>query len=189
MKKYHLFYMLAILISFSSCSNKLKNDEATDLISKLPNEIVSGKIKIWFQSSCYGAVDNAFYKENNQLIKSGILTTPQVFIKEAGMIGSPTYTIKANLTDSAQALIIERGNEPYQEKTFVVKCGELKFVEVISIFQEDNSKTAEIEYKVVFTTPTMFADVATTEPKYDMDMTYTRKKVAKKYDNGWKIEN
>jgi hypothetical protein len=188
MKKHCLIYFSAMMFLFASCSSSLKKTEAADLISKLPDEVVSGKIEIQFSSEGFDWNDfGSFYSENEQLIKRGILTPVQKYtLPGYGELGD--CGVRVNLTDSASSLIISRGNEPTESKTFVVKCGELKFVEVVDIFQDDKAKTAEIEYKVSFT-PTMFASFAKMECGYENGMTYTKKKTAKKYDSGWKIDN
>jgi len=189
MKKSYLTYLFPILVLFASCSSNLEKTEATDLITKLPNEVVKGNIEIWLSASSYHKdIEDKFNNKNSQLIQRGILTNPNVSeTKSGGFLEPNTINVRTNFTDSAQALILGGGNEPYQSKTFIVKCGELKFVEVVDIFQDDKNKTAEIEFKVAFT-PTMFAGFAKTESSYEKGMSYTRKKTAKKYDSGWKIE-
>ena len=185
--------VVLILISialFSSCSsNELKNDEATALVSQLPNELVKGNIEVLLGTSSYWEeqTNNDFYSKNAQLIQRGILLNPQTY--NVRKPGEPLiYRIQAEFTDSAKSLILGGNINGFWNQKFVVKCGELKFIEIVGVFQEENSKTAEIEYKVAFI-PTMFANYSKMNPKYEIGQTYSKKKNAKKYDNGWRIEN
>ncbi|MDP2162089.1 MAG: hypothetical protein Q8K02_16540 [Flavobacterium sp.] len=177
-------FLISILL-FSSCaSNELDKKEATALISKIPNEIVKGKIRINLQHDNYDQQRNlnSFNTYYGHLVNRGILTNPEFF--EVRKPGEPIISrITTAFTDSAKVLLLGSDYSSYS-----VKCGELKFVEVVGVFQEDNSKAAEIEYKVAFI-PTMFADFATMQPKYKNGITYSKKLVAKKYDDGWKLEN
>jgi len=184
--KINFFQLVALILLsislFSSCSsNELKNDEATALISKLPNEIVKGKIRVTLSSRNYNR-EWAIRGIDSRLIQMGILTDMQIY--EVHKPGEPLiYQATSEFTAQAKALLLGSDYSSY-----IVKCGELKFVDVVGVFQENNSKTAEIEYKVSFI-PTMFADIATMQPKYENGMTYSKKLTAKKYDNGWRIEN
>ncbi len=177
-----LVLFLGATTLFSSCSrSELKKDEAAALIAKIPNEIVSGRIRIALSSSNYNR-EWAIRDIDSHLIDMGILTNLQMY--EVRKPGEPLiYRATAEFTESAKALVIGSDYSSY-----IVKCGELKFVEVVGVFQEDNSKTAEIEYKVSFVS-TMFAEVASTQPSYQKGMTYSKKRIAKQYDTGWKIEN
>ena len=197
MKTTNSYFRIFILVLFSitlfsSCSsNELKNNEATSLVSQLPNEVVKGNIEIrmsgWRYYQNKDELDREFNSQNSHLIQRGILTNPvaSTFQKFAEPLG---YQLNVDFTNMAKPLILGRGNEPYQDQTFTVNCGELKFVEVVGIFQEEKSKTAEIEYKVEFI-PSMFAEFATMHPNYEKGKTYSRKIIAKQYDSGWKIEN
>ena len=188
-----LIAILSIPILFSSCSNGLEKKEATDLISKIPNEIVTGNITITVNTgnNYYKEVLLADYKdEYDHLIENGILTNMQI-IQGTDRVpyASNTeivYKITSNFTDTAKALIINGNINGYWDQKFVVKCGELIFVEVTDIFQEEKSKTAEIEYKVSFI-PTMYAKFAKMNSNYEEGKTYTKKLTAKQYENGWRI--
>ena len=185
--------MSVILILFYSCSSKLKTNEATDLVSKLPNEIVEGKTRLTTRydivqetgsrKSVANKGSEYLLEQNQPLIDRGILKEP-VTIQKPWM-GTYEYITTMDLTDTAKSLVI-RDEIISGYRTITVKCGELKFIEVVDIFQEE--KTAEIEYKVGFV-PTIFYNFANTEISYEKGMTFTRKKTAKKYDNGWKLEN
>src|SRR3989339_968655 len=149
-KIYFLSSVVLLLISislFTSCSSELKNEEATSLISKMPNEVITGNITIMLAGSSYKekqTIDD-FYAANARLIKRGILTEPKTY-KEQISYDLIRYNITSDLTDSAKALLLDGGSGANNGKRYTVKCGELKFVEVVRVFQEDESKTSEIEY-------------------------------------------
>jgi hypothetical protein len=170
----------------SACSDELTNEKATELVSALPVEVMYGRLdnRIVYDGIYEDRV--AQLRLNNApLVERGILTVPQSNDgpdPDARWI--TRYRMAWDFTDSARVFVLGSNSD-----SFLIKCGELRFDEVTSIFQEKGARTAEIEYSLVPAAPTMFENVVGVNGNVcKKEATYTRKKIARKYDTGWAIE-
>lgn len=173
------------LICVSACTSRLSTEEASELIQALPVDTVYSTIMIIGRHHTYGTAQRAvdeFEAANAELIAEGILTSRQVYEERGqGFISSKwvSYTVSAELADSVRALVVQdRG-----DGSFMVRSGELAFVDIVGVFQEDKSLTAEIEYRVRFDPTILNVGRSAVEP----GTIYTRKAIAKKFDTGWRV--
>lgn len=213
MKKINLFICLTILLLTSCSSWKLDNDEATKLVMNIsPKEVTGTKVIIkrdYF--TIYSGLNiqssqDLLNKFQADLAKAGLIkhrvtkvTQEETFSKKRYY----GYCYSADLTELARKLVVSYspsdvgislsgsrncGQSALNIKAIVI-IGYLNPIRLKDIFQEDGSKEAQLVYEVKFE-PTAFykiTDVETKE-KYSPGNTYEFKVKAKKYDNGWQIE-
>ncbi|MDP8211451.1 MAG: hypothetical protein P9M05_11600 [Candidatus Stygibacter australis] len=198
MKKISYFIkLLVILVILCGCSEKqLQRDEATKLIQSLYPENLTSNIEIFtdMQGKSYDYEFNGHYKKAQKYQDLGII---DLEVKTAMANNTTYFFCYASLTSIAKEAILEThvkkilnktltGEYDYGYNEYKVKYGTYEFVRITSIFQNDNSKIAEIEYTVEYRS-TIFNELVA--PRSIVDgRQYTKKINAKNYDNGWKIE-
>ncbi len=171
MKKIIIFLSIILL---SSCSDKLSNSEAEDLISEHFN---LPKKEIWvFEHNISHVGWKAYYDRYQPLVRKNLLITR----KKGRGLWSSLYT---SPTKKGKKYVVNDTG-----KKFEVELCTLKFGKVLSIHEEPQTNTAKVKFTLVRTNFTPFGELYRTH--YDdkpLEKTITKSVLFKKFNDGWGV--
>ena len=166
-----IFFLSVILLS--SCSDKLSNSEAEDLISEYFNLPVK---ETWvFDHKISHIGWESYYNRFQPLVRKNLLITRKKDRGWGGLYTAPTKTGKKYVVNDTG-------------KKFEVELCTLKFGKVLRIHEEPQTNSAKVKFTLVRTNFTPFGELYRTH--YDnkpLEKTITKSVVFKKFNDGWGV--